>query len=130
MGARAAEGRPPEEGLAVYRQAMRVGWEVMLERADERERAAIGGAFDVLLGWVDVVSRVFEEAYAEERDAHLSNTNGVHAGCSTGSPRRKSQGRRTSIWPTSSASGSPGPTGLRSRGCPVPPPRSISSWPR
>lgn len=72
VGARAAEGRPPEEGLAVYRQAMRVGWEVMLERADEQERAAIGGAFDVLLGWVDVVSRVFEEAYAEERDAHLS----------------------------------------------------------
>ena len=72
VGARAAEGRPPEEGLAVYRQAMRAGWEVMLESADQQERAAMGAAFDLLLEWIDVVSRVFEETYAEERDAHVS----------------------------------------------------------
>jgi hypothetical protein len=72
VGARAAEGRRPEEGLAVYRRAMRAGWEVMLEAADERERAALGGAFDLLLEWIDVVSRVFEETYAEERDARVS----------------------------------------------------------
>ncbi len=72
VGARAAEGRPPEEGLAVYRRAMRAGWEVMLESADQEERAALGAAFELLLDWIDVVSRVFEETYAEERDAHVS----------------------------------------------------------
>ena len=72
VGARAAEGRRPEEGLAVYRRAMRAGWEVMLESADQEERAALGEAFDLLLEWIDVVSRVFEETYSEERDAHVS----------------------------------------------------------
>ena len=62
VGARAAEGRRPEEGLAVYRRAMRAGWELMLESADQQERAALGGAFDLLLEWIDVVSRVFEAA--------------------------------------------------------------------
>jgi hypothetical protein len=72
IGARAAEGRPPEEGLAVYRRAMRAGWEAVLEAADDRERAALGGAFEVLLEWLDIVSQVFEQAYAEERDALVS----------------------------------------------------------
>jgi hypothetical protein len=72
IGARAAEGRPPEEGLAVYRRAMRAGWEAVLESADERERAVLGGAFDVLLEWLDIVSAVFEQAYAEEREAPVS----------------------------------------------------------
>ncbi|MDO8212371.1 CdaR family transcriptional regulator [Conexibacter sp. CPCC 206217] len=72
IGVRAAEGRPPEEGLAVYRRAMRAGWEVVLEAADERERAALGGAFDLLLEWLEIVSQVFEHAYAEERDALVS----------------------------------------------------------
>jgi hypothetical protein len=72
IGARAAEGHPPEEGLAVYRRAMRAGWEAVLESADERERVALGGAFDVLLEWLDVVAQVFEQAYAEERDALVS----------------------------------------------------------
>ncbi len=72
IGARAAEARPPEEGLAVDRRAMRAGWEAVLESADERERAALGGAFEVLLEWLDIVSQVFEQAYAEERDALVS----------------------------------------------------------
>jgi hypothetical protein len=72
IGARAAEGRPPEEGLAVYRRAMRAGWEAVLESADERERAALGGAFDVLLEWLEVVSAVFGQAYAREREAPVS----------------------------------------------------------
>ena len=72
IGARAAEGRPPEEGLAVYRRAMRAGWEAVLESADEHERSALGGAFELLLEWLDIVSAVFEQAYAEERDALVS----------------------------------------------------------
>ncbi len=72
IGTRAAEGRPPEEGLAVYRRALRAGWEAVLESADERERAALGGAFDVVLEWLEIVSHVFEQAYAEERDALAS----------------------------------------------------------
>lgn len=72
VGARAAEGRPPEEGLAVYRRAMRAGWEAVLESASDGERAALGGAFEVLLEWIDIVSQVFEQAYAEERDALIS----------------------------------------------------------
>jgi hypothetical protein len=72
IAARAAEGRPPEEGLAVYRRAMRAGWEAVLESADERERAALGGAFEVLLEWLDIVSGVFERAYAEERETLVS----------------------------------------------------------
>jgi len=71
-GARAAEGRPPEEGLAVYRRAMRAGWEAVLESADNRERAALGGAFDAALEWLDIVADVFEQAYAEQRDALVS----------------------------------------------------------
>ncbi|NLT06093.1 MAG: PucR family transcriptional regulator [Solirubrobacterales bacterium] len=71
-GARAAEGRPPEEGLAVYRRAMRAGWEAVLEAADDRERAALGGAFDSALEWLDIVAEVFERAYAEQRDALVS----------------------------------------------------------
>jgi hypothetical protein len=70
--ARAAEGRPPEEGLAVYRRAMRAGWEALLESADERERAALGGAFDAALEWLDVIAAVFDRAYAEEREALVS----------------------------------------------------------
>lgn len=69
VAARAAEGYPPEEGLAVYRRAMRAGWEAVLARADAEERAALGGAFELPLEWLDLVSRVFEEAYAEQRDA-------------------------------------------------------------
>lgn len=72
IGARAAEGRPPEEGLAVYRRAMRVAWEVVLEAAEEPERVALGGAFDLVLEWLDIVSQVFEQAYAEERDTLVS----------------------------------------------------------
>jgi hypothetical protein len=72
VGARAAEGRPPEEGLAVYRRAMRAGWEAVLEEADEGERAALSSAFEIPLEWLDIVSRVFEQAYAEERDALVS----------------------------------------------------------
>ena len=72
IGARAAEGRPPEEGLAVYRRAMRAGWEAVLESADERERAALGGAFELLLEWLDIVSQAFEQAYAEERETLVS----------------------------------------------------------
>jgi PucR C-terminal helix-turn-helix domain len=72
IGARAAEGRAPEEGLAVYRRALRAGWEAVLASADERERAALGGAFDVVLEWLEIVSQVFEQAYAEERDALVS----------------------------------------------------------
>lgn len=74
IAARAAEGRPPEEGLAVYRRALRAGWEAVLAAADERERAALGGAFDVVLDWLEIVSRVFEQAYAEERDALVSTS--------------------------------------------------------
>jgi hypothetical protein len=70
--ARAAEGRPAEEGLAVYRRALRTGWEAVLESADERERAALGGAFDVLLEWIEIVAQTFEQAYAEECDALVS----------------------------------------------------------
>jgi DNA-binding PucR family transcriptional regulator len=69
IGARAAEGHPPEQGLAVYRRAMRSGWEAVLERADAEERAALGGAFELPLEWLDVISRLFEEAYAEQRDS-------------------------------------------------------------
>ena len=72
IAARAAEGRPPEEGLAVYRRAMRAGWEAMLKSADERERAALGGAFDVLLEWLDILAAVYEQAYAQEREAPVS----------------------------------------------------------
>jgi hypothetical protein len=72
IAARAAEGRPPEEGLAVYRRAMRAGWEAVLESADDRERAALGGAFELLLEWLDIVSGVFERAYAEERETLVS----------------------------------------------------------
>lgn len=72
IGARAAEGYPPEEGLAVYRRAMRAGWEAVLARADAEERAALGGAFELPLEWLDLVSRVFEQAYAEERDPLVS----------------------------------------------------------
>ncbi len=72
IGARAAEGRPAEEGLAVYRRAMRAGWEAVLESADERERAALGGAFDVLLEWLEIVSAVFEQTYAGERETTVS----------------------------------------------------------
>jgi len=72
VAARAAEGRPPEEGLAVYRRALRAGWEAVLELADERERAALGGAFDLVLEWLDLVSAVYERAYAEEREAPIS----------------------------------------------------------
>ena len=130
VGARAAEGRPPEEGFAVYRQAMRVGWEVMLERADEQERAAIGGAFDVLLEWVDVVSRVFEEAYSEERDAHLSQRERRARWLFDRITLQTTRGRTISVWPTSSASGSPGRTGRRSRACTMAPPHSTFGWPR
>lgn len=69
IGARAAEGRPPAEGLAVYRRAMRSAWETAVASADERERAALGSAFEVLLEWLEIVSAIFDEAYAEERDA-------------------------------------------------------------
>lgn len=69
IGARAAEGHPPEQGLAVYRRAVRAGWEALLEVADENERAALGGAFEIPLDWLDVVARVFDQVYAEERDA-------------------------------------------------------------
>lgn len=72
IGARAAEGRPPEEGLAVYRRAVRAGWEAVLAAADARERAALGEAVDVVLDWLEIVSRVFAEAYAEERDGLVS----------------------------------------------------------
>lgn len=72
IGARAAEGYPPEEGLAVYRRAMRAGWEAVLERADAGERAALGGAFELPLEWLDLVSRLFDETYAEERDPLVS----------------------------------------------------------
>jgi hypothetical protein len=73
IGARAAEGRPAEEGLAVYRRAMRAAWEAVLESADADERAALGEAFDVLLEWLDVLSAVFEQAYAEEREPLVSH---------------------------------------------------------
>lgn len=72
IGARAAEGRPAEEGRAVYRRALRAGWEAVLESADERERAALGGAFDLVLEWLDLVSAIYEQAYAEEREAPVS----------------------------------------------------------
>lgn len=67
VGARAVEGRPPEEGLAVYRRGMRAAWDVLLGFADDSERAVLGAAFDVMLEWFEVISQVFDEIYALER---------------------------------------------------------------
>jgi len=72
MGVRASEGRPMRDGLIVYRRAMRAAWQAVLARADERERVALGGAFEVPLDWLDLVSDEYEAAYAAERDARVS----------------------------------------------------------
>jgi PucR C-terminal helix-turn-helix domain len=72
VGVRAAEGRPPEEGLAVYRRGLRLGWDTLHEAATQEERVALSGAVDLFLAWVDLVSKTFTEAYARERDALIS----------------------------------------------------------
>jgi hypothetical protein len=72
VGVRAAEGRPPEEGLAVYRRGLRLGWDTLHEAATQEERVALSGAVDLFLAWVDLVSKTFTEAYAQERDALIS----------------------------------------------------------
>jgi hypothetical protein len=72
VGVRAAEGRPPEEGLAVYRRGLRLGWDTLHEAATQHERVALSGAVDLFLAWVDLVSKTFTEAYAQERDALIS----------------------------------------------------------
>jgi hypothetical protein len=72
VGVRAAEGRPPEEGLAVYRRGLRLGWDALYEAATQQERVALSGAVDLFLAWVDLVSNAFAEVYAQERDALIS----------------------------------------------------------
>lgn len=72
MGVRASEGRPIRDGLIVYRRAMRAAWQAVLVQADEREKVALGGAFELPLEWLDLVSDQYEAAYAAEQDARVS----------------------------------------------------------
>lgn len=72
LGVRASEGRPIRDGLIVYRRAMRAAWQAVLAQADDREKVALGGAFEIPLEWLDLVSDEYEAAYAAEQDARVS----------------------------------------------------------
>jgi len=72
IGVRVAEGRPLEEGLAVYRRGIRMGWDTLQANATDEERVALAGVVGHYLSWIDVVSETFRQGYAQQRDALIS----------------------------------------------------------
>jgi hypothetical protein len=72
ISVRVAEGRPLDEGLAVYRRGIRMGWDTLQANASPEERVALAGVVDIFLSWIDLVSETFTQAYAQHRDALIS----------------------------------------------------------
>lgn len=66
---RASEGMPMAEGLQVYRTGARMLWSLLLEGANHEQRASLSAFADRMFAFIDVVSDIFSEVYAEEADA-------------------------------------------------------------
>jgi hypothetical protein len=63
--ARAAEGTPADIVPANFRSGARFAWRALLEAATEDERPALLESADLLFEYVDRVSRIYAEVYAE-----------------------------------------------------------------
>ena len=63
--ARAAEGTPADVVPANFRAGARFAWRALLEAATDEERPALLESADLLFEYVDRVSRIYSEAYAE-----------------------------------------------------------------
>lgn len=66
---RAAEGMPMADGLLIYRSGARQLLAMLREVAGPEEQGAVAALAEGLFGFVDVVSEIFAEVYAEEADA-------------------------------------------------------------
>jgi PucR C-terminal helix-turn-helix domain len=63
--ARAADGTPADIVPANFRRGARFAWAALLEAASEEERPALLESADLLFEYVDQVSRIFSDVYAQ-----------------------------------------------------------------
>lgn len=63
--ARAADGTPPDIVPANFRRGARFAWGALLDAATEDERPALLESADLLFDYIDRVSQVFSDVYAE-----------------------------------------------------------------
>ena len=66
---RATAAEPMHEGLLVYREGVRIMWNILLDAATDTERPALLEQADVLWSYLELVIDAFGQAYADEHDA-------------------------------------------------------------
>jgi hypothetical protein len=80
---RAAAGQPIQDGILVYRRATRLGWDAMVDLAEEEDRRLLLVHSDTIWGYLerylDVVVAAFAEVYADQED--LPSTAGDRSAC-------------------------------------------------
>jgi PucR C-terminal helix-turn-helix domain len=80
---RATAGQPIQDGILVYRRALRLGWEAMLDLAAQEDRRLLAEHSDAIWSYferyLDVVVDMFAEEYADQED--LPSTVGDRRAC-------------------------------------------------
>jgi hypothetical protein len=80
---RATAGQPIQDGILVYRRALRLGWDAMLDLAEDEDRSLLAGNSDTIWSYferyLDIVVNAFAEVYADQED--LPSTVGDRRAC-------------------------------------------------
>ena len=80
---RATAGQPIQDGILVYRRALRLGWDAILDLAKEEDRRLLASHSDTIWSYferyLDVVVSSFAEVYADQQD--LPSTVGDRRAC-------------------------------------------------